>query len=229
MAERKQVIKRSCAFCQHEDRAELEEQLEKGLLSCKQADRDMGWRANTADRHFRNHMGEYHMAANPSCPICSNPGRAEHEMGYFEGASSSETIAEAIGCPESTVYHHMKHHFQPLVQRAATSEIVVAAGREVQVLRENVEGLNQKLQQLMNEGTVHEDGFVRDAVTLHKEVRESIKDLLKFEEKWVGEPEQKAVNQTINILKVELSQESPDVWRRVRERLLEQVDAEVLD
>ena len=96
-------------------------------------------------------------------------------------------------------------------------------------MRENVEGLNHKLQQLMSEGSVHEEGFVRDAVTLHKEVRESIKDLLKFEEKWGGEPEVQTVNNTINVLKVELAQESPDVWRRLKKRLLEQGDVEVIE
>jgi len=203
--------------------------LKQGFTTAKRLDEEMGWRANTADRHFRNHMGEYIRGANPSCPICSNPERAEHERSYYEGDTSSDEIAEAVGCPESTVYHHMRQHFQPLVQRAATTEVVLAVGTEIQTLRDNVEGLNHKLQQLMNEGSVHEEGFVRDAVNLHKEVRESIKDLMRFEDKWVGEPEQQTINQTINVLKVELAQEAPEVWRRVKERLLEQVDAEVLD
>jgi hypothetical protein len=69
------VSKRSCAFCQSEERDALEASLLAGEFSAKQLDKDMSWRANTADRHFRNHMGEYHMAANPSCVICSHPIR----------------------------------------------------------------------------------------------------------------------------------------------------------
>ena len=229
MAERERVSKRSCPFCQCDERDELEEQLQQGLLSTKELDRDMTWRANTADRHFRNHMGDYVRAANPSCPICSHPDRADIERSYYEGEVGSEAIAEEAEVPESTVYHHMRLHFQPLVQRTAAFEVALAAGTEVQTLRENVEGLNHKLQQLMGEGSVHEEGFVRDAVTLHKEVRESIKDLLKFEEKWAGEPEAQTVNNTINVLKVELAQEAPDVWRRLKKRLLEQEDVEVID
>ena len=228
MAERERVTKRSCAFCQHGERDELEESLSQGLITCKDLDREMGWRANTADRHFRNHMGDYIHGANPSCPICSHPQRAEIEREYYEGTTTSEEIATDTEIPESTVYHHMREHFQPLVRQSAAMEVALSAGTEVKTLRQNVEGLNHKLQQLMSEGSVHEEGFVRDAVTLHKEVRESIKDLLKIEEKWT-EPETQTVNQTFNILKVELAQESPEVWRRVKKRLVEQGDVEVLD
>ena len=173
-------------------------------------------------------MGEYDRGANPSCPICSHPERADIERAYYEGTTSSEEIATDTEVPESTVYHHMRQHFQPLVQRTAALEVAFAAGSEVKTLRQNVESLNHKLQQLMSEGSVFEEGFVRDAVTLHKVVRESIKDLMKFEEKWT-EPESQTVNQTINVLKVELQQESPEVWRRVKQRLLEQGDIEVIE
>ena len=113
----------------------------------------------------------------------------------------------------------MKHHFQPLVQRSAAAEVAITVGEEVNVLRGNVERLNSKLDELMNEGDVHEDGFVRKAVSLHKEVRESIKDLTKFQDQWgvVGEGAQ--VNQTINILQVELAKESPDSWKRIKSKL----------
>jgi dsDNA-specific endonuclease/ATPase MutS2 len=106
------------------------------------------------------------------------------------------------------------------VKQSAALEVTLSIGQEVDTLRSNVEGLNHKLQQLMMEGSVHEEGFVRDAVSLHKEVRESIKDILKLQEEWV-QPETQTVNQTINILKVELAQESPDVWRRVKQRIRE--------
>ena len=65
MVERQPVMKRSCSFCQSDAREQLEEALTNGEMSCTQIDKDMGWRANTADRHFRNHMGQYHMAAHP--------------------------------------------------------------------------------------------------------------------------------------------------------------------
>jgi hypothetical protein len=222
VTEREQVVKRSCAFCQTENREELEKALLNGEISCKELDKDMTWRANTADRHFKNHMGEYHMDSNPACVICSNDRRGEFETGYFEGILPSEDIAEVIGCSENSVYHHMKYHFQPLVKKAAAFEVALTLGQETKVLRNNVEKLNEKFNELLDYGSVHEDGFVGDAVKLHKEVRESIKDLVKLDEKWGADTEGTQINQTFNILKVELAKESPDSWKRIKEQLIEQ-------
>ena len=225
MVEREPVMKRSCAFCQSDDREVLEEAVKNGEMSCKQLDKDMGWRANTADRHYRNHMGQYHMAANPSCVICSNENRSRFEERFFADGSESEVIAAELGIQESTVYHHMKHHFQPLVQRSAATEVAITVGNEITVLRSNVERLNGKLTELMDEGSVHEEGFVRNAVSLHKEVRESIKDLTKFQDQWGTMGEGSQVNQTINILNVELAKESPETWKRIKSQLQESVES----
>ena len=94
MVERKPVVKRSCAFCQIEDRDVFEEALANGEMSCAQLDKDMGWRANTSDRHFRNHMGQYHMAANPSCVLCTSESRSEYESRFFADGAESDAIAE---------------------------------------------------------------------------------------------------------------------------------------
>ena len=221
MAEGGGITKRSCPLCQHPSRADLEKGLLDGEISPKQLDKDMGWRLNTTDRHFRNHMGQYHMASNPQCKVCAHPERADFERRFFEDGSESEAIAEELGIAESSVYHHMKHHFQPLVQRSAAAEITLVVGEEINALRSNVELLNVKLTELLNEGSVHEDGFVRDAVSLHKEVRESIKDLLKMNEQWSPTTENNQINNTINSLKLELGKESPESWARVRKQLLE--------
>ena len=220
--------KRSCGFCQHEDRDELEKQFADGMLDCKQLDRAMGRRANTADRHVRNHMGDYVNAANPSCPVCSSDNRREYEMCYFEEGMSCEEISKELDCKEDAVYRHMKYHFQPLVKKSATALVSVKVGHEVDLLRQNVEGLNHKLHTFMEETSIHEDGAISDMVKLHKEVRETLKDLVKYQDKWV-EPEEKMVANTINILKVEMSKESPDTWKRVKEALLSQADGEDID
>ena len=188
MAEGK-VVKRSCAFCVSDERDELEMQMLQGAISARQLDKDMGWRSNTADRHYRNHMGEYHMAANVDCVVCTSPMRADYEKAYFEDGTMSVNIANDLGIKENTVYHHMKHHFQPLVQQTAAIEVALVAGSEIELLRSNAEKLNHKLTELLDEGTVHEDGFVRDAVSLHKEVRETVKDLLRFQDQWGAKTE----------------------------------------
>lgn len=60
---------------------------------------------------------------------------------------------------------------------------------------------------------------MRKAVSLHKEVRESIKDLSKFQDQWGTMGEGAQVNQTINILQVELAKESPESWKRIKKQL----------
>lgn len=211
--------KRSCPFCQHDDRDELEQAVIEGAKATRELDREFGWRANTADRHVRNHMGEYVKAANPSCPVCASDGRSQFEVEYFEHGTTVEDIAVQLECAEDTVYRHMKYHFQPLVKQSASALVSVKVGHEIDLLRQNVEGLNGKLGQLMDEASIHDDGAVSDLVKLHKEVRETLKDLVKYQEKW-AEPEEKMVANTINILKVEMAKESPDTWKRVKHALL---------
>ena len=226
MVERERVTKRACAFCMHPDRDDLEEMLTSGQIDPKILDKDMGWRTNTTDRHQRNHMGEYHIGANPSCPLCADSRRSEFEAAYYAQEVSSEVIAAELECAESAVYHHMKHHFQPRVQKAAPMAVTMAVGSEMGTLRTNVERLNVQLSELLDDGSVFDEHFVKDAVSLHKEVRESIKDLMRYKDEWSGASEQ-TTNQTINILKVELGKESPDAWRRIRENLIEQYEVEI--
>ena len=213
------MIKRSCHFCVNDARDELEEQLLQGHITAKELDKNMSWRSNTADRHFRNHMGEYHMAANPSCPVCSSVKRADYEFEYFNNNGTTDEIATELEIGESVVYNHMKNHFQPLVQKTAALEVALTAGREIELLRSNAQKLNSKLTELLDDGSVHEDGFVRDAVILHKEVRETVKDLLRFQDQWGPQTDGKQINQTINVLQIELSKESPETWTRIKKQL----------
>ena len=208
--------KRSCPFCQHEDRDTLEQNIIDDIADVKILDKDMGWRANTAERHMKNHVGDYHAGANHSCIVCTSDDRKVMEVAYFEGERTSDDI----------VYRHMKHHFQPLVKKSATAVVSVKVGHEIEILRNNVEGLNGKLAQFMNETSIHDDGVVSDMVRLHKEVRETLKDLSVYQEKW-AEPTTNVANNTINVLKVELGKESPDVWKRVKASLLSQADGEI--
>lgn len=217
--------KRSCPFCQHEDRDMLEQNIIDGIIDPKTLDRDMGWRANTAERHMKNHAGDYHKGANHSCVVCTSDDRSALEVAYFEGDLTSEEIAKQLDCSEELVYRHMKYHFQPLVKRGATAIVSVKVGQEVDILRGNVETLNGKLAQFMTETSIHDDGVISDMVKLHKEVRETLKDLSAYQEKW-AEPTQNIANNTINVLKLELSKESPDTWKRIKKNLLDSDNVE---
>ncbi len=218
--------KRSCPFCQHDDRDALEQSIVDGVANSQIMDKDMGWRTNTAERHMMNHVGDYHSTANHACVVCTSDNRKEIEVAYFEGDRTSEDIATELECSEDSVYRHMKQHFQPLVKKSSAAIVSVKVGAEIDILRDNVQGLNGKLAQYMAETNIHDDGVISDMVRLHKEVRETLKDLTTYQEKW-AEPTTNVANNTINVLKVELGKESPDVWKRVKASLLADADGTV--
>ena len=191
-------------------------------------DKDMGWREGTADSHFRNHMGEFHMGSNSDCVVCTHPERAEVEQGYFMGGMTSEAVADIIGCSESTVYHHLKHHLKPLVQKSAAEIVSIATGQEMDMMRSNLERVNGELDLFLDDADRNDPAYIKNLVSLHKEVRDTLTTMVRFQEKAMGESSQMIQADTVNILKVELAKESPEVWKRVRAKLLEE-DVEVVD
>ena len=220
------VTRQSCAFCQHGDRDDLEEGLTSGSVIPKLLDKDMGWREGTADRHFRNHMGEFHMGSNSDCVVCTHPERAEVEQGYFMGGMTSEAIADIIGCSESTVYHHLKHHLKPLVQKSAADIVSIATGKEMDMMRSNLERVNGELDLFLDDADRNDPAYIKNLVSLHKEVRDTLTTMVRFQEKAMGDNSQSIQADTVNILKVELAKESPEVWKRVRSKLLEEEDVD---
>ncbi len=185
-------------------------------------DKDMGWREGTTDRHFRNHMGDYHLGSNSDCVVCTHPERSEVEQAYYSGGMTSDAIADIIGCSESTVYHHLKHHLKPLVQKSAANIISVAAGTEIDIMRDNLERLNGELGLFLDDADRNDPAYVKNILGLHKEVRETLTTMVRFQEKTMGDVNQSIQADTVNILKVELAKESPEVWKRVRSKLLEE-------
>lgn len=216
------VTRASCRFCQHENRDSFERLLRDGERAPPQFDKEMNWREGTTDRHFRNHMGEYHMGSNSDCAVCTCPDRAEYEESYFNNELSSAEIALAVECSERTVYHHLKNHLKPIIQASAATAIAIVSGKEVSALRDNVERLNGELTMMLDSPERSDPYYIRNLVTVHKEVRETIRDIDKMQQRVVGDVSQTVNAQTVNILKVELAKESPDVWRRIRSKLAQE-------
>ena len=204
----------------------MEEGLLSGSIIPRQLDKDLGWREGTTDRHFRNHMGEFHMGSNSDCVVCTHPERAEVEEAYFSGGMTSDTIADIIGCSETTVYHHLKSHLRPLVQKSAADIILISTGKEVDVMRSNLERLNGELGLFLDDADRNDPAYVKNITTLHKEVRETLTTMVKLQDRAMGEVSQTIQADTVNILKVELAKESPEVWKRVRAKLLEEEEVE---
>ena len=194
--------------------------MKAGVMTAKDLDKDMGWREGTADRHFRNHMGEYHMGSNSECTFCTSPQRENLEMAYFNASMTTEEIAKDIQIPESSVYHHLKHHLKPIVQKGAADLIIVEAGNEMDALRNNLSRINGELGHFLDDADRNDPQYVRNIVSLHKEVRETVKDIMRVQERAAGNTTENMTAQTINILKVELAKESPEVWARLRGKLM---------
>lgn len=220
------VTRASCKFCQDPDRDELEELMRDGLVTAKQLDKDKGWREGTADRHFRNHMGEYHMASNSHCHFCTSVKRESLEHAYYNGSMTTEEIAQDLGIPESSTYHHLKHHLKPIVQKGAADIIAIQAGSEMQSIRANLGRINGELQHFLDDADRNDPQYVRNIVSLHKEVRDTVNMMMKLEERAAGSVTENLNAQTINILKVELAKQSPEVWREIRSKLMEGADNE---
>jgi len=222
MAER--ITRVSCRFCTHEERDALEEEIVNGIVTAKDLDKRMGWRENTSDRHYRNHMGEYHLGSNSECTVCTYFNRYQVEEDYYNGDVTTEAIAEMCGCSETTVYNHLKNHLKPLVAATAAPVIALKAGEEMETLRSNVEKLNGELGHLFDNPDRNDPQFYSNLQRMHKETRETIKDILKIQERAMGGQATEAgiTAHTVNLIKVELAKESPDVWRRIRSQIVDE-------
>lgn len=214
------ITRASCNFCQDPERDMLEELMRDGIVTAKQLDKDKGWREGTADRHFRNHMGEYHMGANSDCAFCTSPKRESLEKAYYNATMTTQEIADDIGMPESSVYHHLKYHLKPVVQKGAADIIAIDAGNEMASIRNNLNRLNGELGFFLDDADRNDPQYVRNIVSLHKEVRDTINMMMKIQDRAAGNVTENINAQTINILKVELAKESPEVWRRLRGKLM---------
>jgi len=166
------------------------------------------------------------MGSNSDCVVCTHPERAEVEQGYFMGGMTSEAIADIIGCSESTVYHHLKHHLKPLIQKSAADIVSIATGKEIDMMRSNLERVNGELDLFLDDADRNDPAYIKNLVSLHKEVRDTLTTMVRFQEKAMGDGSQTIQADTVNILKVELAKESPEVWKRVRSKLLEEEEVD---
>ena len=137
---------------------------------------------------------------------------------------TTEDIATDVNMPESSVYHHLKHHLKPLVQKGAADIIAIEAGNEMNSIRGNLSRLNGELAHFLDDADRMDPQYVRNIVSLHKEVRDTVNMMMKIQDRAAGNVTENINAQTINILKVELAKESPEVWRKLRTKLMGESD-----
>ncbi len=216
------VTRKRCGFCQHDDRENLEHELETRATTCDKLDSEYGWRSGTAAQHQRNHMGEYEMSSNPRCVLCTDPMRKHYETAIHNGEIDTEAVVEALGTTKQQVQRHMKHHLTPIVQESAAMIIAQKELNEVDVLSNNVQKLDLRLEQVFNSNDL--DPKMIDALTkLAREIRESLKYLMEFKGKLVHKRQDTIIVAQMQIVQEVLAQNNPEIWLDIKKKMQEKL------
>ena len=216
------ITRKRCAFCQHDQREELEAALEQGMVSCDDLDSRNNWRSGTAAQHQRNHMGEYTNSSNPKCKLCVDPMRKHYEEALSNGNITSDAISQALGISKQQVQRHMKHHLAPLVQQSAATMIAKKEVNEIDLLSANVQRLDDKLNDLFL-NTDLEPREIDSLTKLAKEVRESLKYLLEFKGKLIHKRQDTIIVAQMQVVQEVLAQNNPEIWLDIKKKMQERL------
>jgi hypothetical protein len=216
------ITRKRCAFCQHEQREELEASIEQGVSSCDDLDSRNNWRSGTAAQHQRNHMGEYTNSSNPKCKLCVDPMRKHYEEALSNGSITSDAISSALDLSKTQVQRHMKHHLAPLVQQSAATMIAKKEVNEIDLLSANVKRLDTKLNELFL-NTELEPREIDSLTKLAKEVRESLKYLLEFKGKLVHKRQDTIIVAQMQVVQEVLAQNNPEIWLDIKKKMQERL------
>ena len=218
------IIRKRCGLCQHEDREELESMLETGQITCDALDQQNDWRSGTSAQHQRNHMGNYEKASNPRCKLCTDPMRKHYEMAIKDGEISTDAVASALDITKQQVQRHIKHHLTPVVQESAAMMIAKKEVNEVDMLANNVQKLDHRLEQVFQELGNDLDPKMIDALTkLAREIRESLKYMMEFKGKLVHKRQDTIVIAQMQIVQEVLAQNNPEIWLDIKEKMQERL------
>ena len=216
------ITRKRCAFCQHDQREELEAAIEQGTASCDDLDTRNDWRSGTAAQHQRNHMGEYTNSSNPKCKLCTDPMRKHYEEALSNGNITSDAISQALDISKQQVQRHMKHHLAPLVQQSAATMIAKKEVNEIDLLSANVKRLDTKLNELFL-NTELEPREIDSLTKLAKEVRESLKYLLEFKGKLIHKRQDTIIVAQMQVVQEVLAQNNPEIWLDIKKKMQERL------
>jgi len=218
------TTRKRCGLCQHENRASLEEALETASMSCDEIDSAYGWRSGTSAQHQRNHMGDYEMSSNPKCKLCVDPMRKHYEQAIHEGEITTDAVAEALDTSKTQIQRHIKNHLTPIVQESAAMMIATKELNEVDLLSNNVQKLDTRLEQVFNELGNDLDPKMIDALTkLAREIRESLKYLMEFKGKLVHKRQDTIIVAQMQIVQEVLAQNNPEIWLDIKQKMQERL------
>tara|TARA_R100000152_G_C6781993_1_gene217891 strand:- start:6962 stop:7618 length:657 start_codon:yes stop_codon:yes gene_type:complete len=216
------VKRKRCKFCNHEDRDDLEAQLETLAIAADDLDKQMNWPSGTSARHQRNHMGDYVDASNPRCNLCTHELRPMLEEKLSEGDITPNAVALMVECSEEQVKRHMTKHLQPLVQKSAANIIARKEVDEIESLSRNITRLEQKIDVLFDQEEMHPK-YVDSLTKLAKEIRESLRYLMEFKGKLVHKRQDTVIVAQMQIVQEVLAQNHPQVWLDVKSKMEEKL------
>ena len=212
------VKRKRCKLCNHEDRDDLEAQLETMAIAVDDLDKQMDWPSGTSARHQRNHMGDYVDASNPRCNICTHELRPMLEEQLSEGNITPNAVALMVDCSEEQVKRHMRKHLQPLVQKSAANLIARKEVDEIESLSRNISRLEEKIDVLFEQEEMHPK--YNDSLTkLAKEIRESLRYLMEFKGKLIHKRQDTVIVAQMQIVQEVLAQNHPQVWLDVKAKM----------
>ena len=218
------VTRKRCGLCQHPDREELEHALEMREITCDDLDSSNDWRSGTSAQHQRNHMGDFEMSSNPKCLLCTDPMRKHYETAIHEGSITTEEVSQALEVSKTQVQRHMKHHLTPIVQESAAMMIAKKEVSEVDMLANNVQKLDHRLDQVFNELGNDLDPKMIDALTkLAREIRESLKYMMEFKGKLVHKRQDTIIVAQMQIVQEVLAQNNPEIWLDIKQKMQERL------
>jgi len=216
------VKRRRCKLCNHEERDNLEAQLETMAITPDNLDKQNGWPSGTTARHQRNHMGEYVEASNPRCKLCTHELRSMLEEQLREGNATPNAVAQLVDCSEEQIKRHMRKHLQPLVQKSAASIIAMKDVDEIESLSKNITRLEGKIDILFDEEEMHPK-YVDSLTKLAKEIRESLRYLMEFKGKLIHKRQDTVIVAQMQIVQEVLAQNHPKVWLDVKTKMEERM------
>ncbi len=212
------VKRKRCKLCNHEDRDDLEAQLETMAIAVDDLDKQMDWPSGTSARHQRNHMGDYVDASNPRCNICTHELRPMLEEQLSEGNITPNAVALMVDCSEEQVKRHMRKHLQPLVQKSAANLIARKEVDEIESLSRNISRLEEKIDVLFEQEEMHPK-YIDSLTKLAKEIRESLRYLMEFKGKLIHKRQDTVIVAQMQIVQEVLAQNHPQVWLDVKAKM----------
>jgi len=219
---RRKVLK-TCPLCNHPQRDELEQDIISGAILVGELDREEDWKSGTTRRHMQEHLGDYLDNSNETCSVCVAPNRKDLEAAIVEGSMKPSEVAKYLGCSVDSVRLHMKKHLKPLVQKAASMELAKVEIDEINMLSNNIQMLQQKVQEFIIDNNDLDHRTIDSLVKLSKEIRESLKYALEFKGQLIHKREETVVVQQIEVIQKVLIDRYPQVWNEIRDSIAERL------